>query len=60
MLPEALNAHLAPIRERRGRFAADPAYVRQVLQRGVNRAREEGIATLKQVRKAMNMDHGLD
>jgi tryptophanyl-tRNA synthetase len=60
MLTEALNAHLAPIRERRARFAGDPAYVSEVLRRGVARAREEAIVTLKQVRKAMNMDHGLD
>jgi hypothetical protein len=31
-----------------------------VLKRGVARAREEGVVTLRQVRKAMNMDHGLD
>jgi tryptophanyl-tRNA synthetase len=60
LLTEALNAHLAPIRERRARFAQDPAYVRKVLRQGVERAREEGITTLKQVRQAMNMDHGLD
>jgi len=59
-LTEALNAYLAPLRERRTRFAADPAYVLEVLRKGVAKAREEGIATLKQVRKAMNMDHGLD
>ena len=59
-LTEALNAHLAPMRERRARFAQDPGYVQDVLRRGVARAREEGIATLKEVRKAMNMDHGLD
>ncbi len=60
LLTEALNAHLAPIRERRARYAGDPAYVQDVLKRGVQRAREEGIATLEQVRKCMNMDHGLD
>jgi tryptophanyl-tRNA synthetase len=60
MLTEALNAHLAPIRERRARFAGDAAYVREVLRRGIARAREEAVVTLKQVRKAMNMDHGLD
>jgi tryptophanyl-tRNA synthetase len=60
MLTEALNAHLAPLRERRARFAGDPAYVREVLRRGVARAREEAVVTLKQVRKTMNMDHGLD
>jgi tryptophanyl-tRNA synthetase len=60
LLTEALNAHLAPIRERRTRFAADPAYVLDVLRRGVARARDEAVVTLKQVRKAMNMDHALD
>jgi len=60
LLTEALNARLAPIRERRARYAGDPAYVREVLRKGVTRAREEGIATLGQVRRAMNMDHGLD
>lgn len=60
LLTEVLDAHLAPIRERRARYAGDPAYVRSVLRKGVERAREEGIATLAQVRKAMNMDHGLD
>ncbi|HTQ03497.1 MAG TPA: tryptophan--tRNA ligase [Polyangiaceae bacterium] len=59
-LTEALNAYLAPLRERRARFAADPAYVLGVLRQGVARARAEGIQTLAEVRKAMNMDHGLD
>jgi tryptophanyl-tRNA synthetase len=59
-LTEALNTYLAPMRERRAHYAKDPAYVKDVLRRGVARAREEGIATLKEVRKAMNMDHGLD
>jgi tryptophanyl-tRNA synthetase len=59
-LTEALNAHLAPMRERRNRYANDRAYVQDVLRRGIARAREEGITTLKQVRKGMNMDHGLD
>jgi len=60
MLTEALNAHLAPMRERRARFAKDPGYVKDVLRRGIERARQEGLATLKQVRRGMNMDHGLD
>lgn len=59
-LTEALNEHLAPMRERRARFQQDPAYVQDVLRRGVARAREEAVRTLKEVRKAMNMDHGLD
>lgn len=59
-LTEVLNEYLSPIRERRARYAKDPGYVKDVLRRGVQRAREEGIATLQQVRKVMNMDHGLD
>ena len=60
LLTEALNAHLAPIRERRARYTADPAYVLDVLRRGVARAREEGSATLAEVRRVMDMGHGLD
>jgi tryptophanyl-tRNA synthetase len=60
LLTESLNAKLAPIRERRARYAQDPAYVQAALRKGVERAREEAVATLQQVRKAMNMDHGLD
>jgi len=59
-LTEALNAYLAPLRERRARFAADPGYVKGVLAKGVARAREEGVASLREVRKVMSMDHGLD
>lgn len=58
LLTDALNAHLAPIRERRTRYAGDPSYVQDVLKRGVTKAREEGVVTLDQVRKAMNMDYG--
>ena len=48
--------------EERAREAVERARVeaRRMLTEGVARAREEGIATLKEVRKAMNMDHGLD
>jgi tryptophanyl-tRNA synthetase len=60
LLTESLNARLAPLRERRARYAGDPAYVREVLRKGVARARQESVETLAQVRRAMNMDHGLD
>lgn len=59
LLTESLNPYLMPLRERRARYAQDPGYVQDVLRRGVERAREEAIVTLDQVRKAMNMDHGL-
>lgn len=60
VLTETLNQNLAPLRERRARYAADPTYVLDVLRKGIARAREEAAITLKQVRQAMNMDHGLD
>jgi tryptophanyl-tRNA synthetase len=59
LLTESLNARLAPLRERRARYAGDPAYVQGVLRRGVERARQESVTTLEQVRRAMSMDHGL-
>jgi tryptophanyl-tRNA synthetase len=57
MLTESLNAYLAPLRERRARFAADPAIVKSVLSRGINRAREEAQKTLEETLRAMNMYH---
>ena len=59
-LVEALNTYLAPLRKRRAHYAADRAYVFDVLRSGVRRACEEATVTLKQVRHVMNMDHGLD
>jgi len=60
LLVDLLNAHLAPIRERRAEYAADPSYVTDVLRRGVAKAREEAIQSLKLVRRAMNMDHQIE
>ncbi len=52
---DALNAYLAPIRARRAELAAQPDYVRGVLERGNERARQVGAETLDEVRRAMNM-----
>lgn len=52
---QALNAYLAPIRARRQELAAQPDYLRSVLERGNRRAREVGAQTLDEVRRAMNM-----
>jgi len=52
---EALNAYLVPIRTRRAELAAQPDYLRSVLERGNRRAREVGERTLDDVRRAMNM-----
>jgi tryptophanyl-tRNA synthetase len=55
LVTEALNDHLAPIRERRRMLLADPAYLRMILRRGNERAREMAVQTLDQVRDAMRM-----
>jgi tryptophanyl-tRNA synthetase len=52
---DALNAYLRPIRSRRAELAAQPNYIREVLERGIQRAREVGAQTLDDVRRAMNM-----
>jgi tryptophanyl-tRNA synthetase len=52
---DALNAYLAPIRKRRAELEARPEYVRDVILRGNERAREVGARTLDEVRRAMNM-----
>ena len=53
---DALNSHLAPIRARRSEIEADPGRVRDILLRGIQRARQEAEKTLAEVRAAMNMD----
>lgn len=52
-LEEKLQAFVAPIRERRERLAADPAYVVGVLAEGTERARAVTQATLDAVRGAL-------
>jgi tryptophanyl-tRNA synthetase len=56
MLTEALNEKLRPLREERKRLEASPDYIRQVLLKGAEKAREIGIATLNEVRHVMNME----
>lgn len=46
---------LAPIRERREKWAADPDAVRDVLREGTKRAREEARLTMELVRSAMGV-----
>ncbi|MFY9263748.1 MAG: tryptophan--tRNA ligase [Actinomycetaceae bacterium] len=55
VLTEALNEHLAPIRERRAEFAADQAYLEQLLKQGNERARAQAAETLAEVHAALNM-----
>ena len=55
VVTESLNELLAPIRERRAELAANEDYLREVLQRGIERANEQAEATQAEVREAMNM-----
>ena len=54
-LTAALNRHLAPLQERRARFAARPDYVVQVLSEGTERMRVVARETLEQTRRTMGL-----
>ncbi|MGB3763647.1 MAG: tryptophan--tRNA ligase [Ornithinimicrobium sp.] len=53
----AVNEHFAPIRARRRELTQDPAYLRDVLARGNDKARSIAQDTLDQVRSAMQMQY---
>ena len=55
-LTEALNKELRPLREKRAELEKDPEYIRKVLNRGVEQAREIAQKTLIEVRHVMNME----
>ncbi len=55
-LTEALNKELRPLREKRAELEKDPEYIRKVLNRGVEQAREMAQKTLIEVRHVMNME----
>jgi tryptophanyl-tRNA synthetase len=59
-LARILGDALAPIRERRERWAKDPDALRDVLADGNRRAREVAAATLDQVRAAMGLKRGAE
>lgn len=54
-LDDVLQALIAPIRERRARYASDPAYVMTVLKDGTFRARERNQNTLNAIRRALGL-----
>jgi tryptophanyl-tRNA synthetase len=58
-LCRALTAYLAPFRERRARFAADPHLVSDLLRSGNMKAADEGARVLQLVRQAMGLTYGL-
>jgi tryptophanyl-tRNA synthetase len=55
-LAQVLGEVLAPIRERRERWAADPDAVRDVIADGNRRARGVAVATMQEVRAAMGLN----
>ena len=57
MLTEALNEHLAPIRQRRAELMAAPDELWRILQEGNQRANAIADQTLAEVRQAMQMDY---
>ena len=59
-LAKVLVDALAPIRERRARWAAEPDSVRDVIQEGDRRARRIAEATMEQVRSAMGLASGAE
>lgn len=54
-LEEVLQALLAPIRERRARYAAEPDYVMGIVREGTRGARERTEATLTELRSALGL-----
>jgi tryptophanyl-tRNA synthetase len=57
VLTDALEAFLAPVRQRRAVYAADPAGVMRLLQAGTGRGRERAAETLRLVREAMHIQY---
>ncbi len=53
---DILNHYLAPLRTRRKELANNPDYIRSVLKKGIEQAHEVAQATLKEVRKVMDME----
>ena len=56
-LTEAINEYFAPIRARRAELEKDYAYLEDVLQRGIAKAREQAQITLTQVHEALGMSY---
>ncbi|HEX3605058.1 MAG TPA: tryptophan--tRNA ligase [Candidatus Dormibacteraeota bacterium] len=54
-LTEAVNRFLAPMRERRAAYEADRGYVDSLIVDGTARTRDEVVATVREMRKAMGL-----
>jgi tryptophanyl-tRNA synthetase len=55
-LVEILDALIAPMRDRRARYAADPGFVQQLLAEGTREARQVVITKMEETRKAMGLE----
>lgn len=56
-LIEAMQAEVAPIRERATALEADPGHVQQIINEGCDRARSVARETMKEVRAAIGLDY---
>ncbi len=56
-LAQALNAFLDPLRERRARYSARPAYIEEIVVEGSRKARVIAQETLECAREAMQMSY---
>lgn len=56
-LVSVLEEFLAPIREKRKEYEAQPELIDKILKEGTAKAREEAQKTLEEVRKAMRIDY---
>lgn len=54
-LAEAINAFLAPMRERRATYEADRGYIETLIVEGTARTREEVVATVREMRSKMGL-----
>lgn len=54
---KALDAFLAPIRERRAEYKAKPARVREIVMEGTRKGRAVAQSTMGEVRAAMKLDY---
>lgn len=54
-LEDILQALIAPIRDRRARYASDPGYVMNILRQGTAKAKEHTQTTLDEVREGLGL-----
>ena len=57
ILTESLNEYLLPLRRKRRQLEKDPEHIRNVLMKGIERARKIAEETLVEVRRAMGMEY---